>query len=48
MANLIGREGSGFQVIMFNFNHERWLIVVAIVRASRGVIEGNTKKSDVI
>lgn len=39
VSNLIGKEGSGFQVIMYNFNHERWLIVCGIVRASRMVVE---------
>ena len=26
VENLLGKEGQGFPVIMFNFNHERWFI----------------------
>jgi alkylation response protein AidB-like acyl-CoA dehydrogenase len=29
VENLLGNEGEGFKVIMFNFNHERWGMVVA-------------------
>ncbi|KAJ1564472.1 hypothetical protein HK405_014786, partial [Cladochytrium tenue] len=39
VENLIGREGGGFPVIMFNFNHERWLIIVAVIRYARLVAE---------
>ncbi|KAJ3120031.1 hypothetical protein HK098_004924 [Nowakowskiella sp. JEL0407] len=39
VENLIGREGQGFQVIMYNFNHERWAIICLIVRSSRGITE---------
>lgn len=32
--NLFGKENAGFQIIMSNFNHERWMIcVVCIARA---------------
>merc|ERR1719230_1158782 len=27
--NVIGKENKGFQIIMSNFNHERWMICVA-------------------
>lgn len=39
VENLLGKENQGFKCIMANFNHERWLIVVAVVRATRLVIE---------
>jgi len=35
VENLIGEENSGFKYIMFNFNHERWGIVVQAVRFAR-------------
>ncbi|KAJ1557722.1 hypothetical protein HK096_005705, partial [Nowakowskiella sp. JEL0078] len=35
VENLIGKEGQGFQVIMYNFNHERWAIICGIIRATR-------------
>lgn len=37
--NILGKEGKGFQVIMFNFNHERWYICGAMTGATRMVIE---------
>ncbi|KAI8894039.1 acyl-CoA dehydrogenase/oxidase [Globomyces pollinis-pini] len=39
VENLLGKEGGGFPVIMYNFNHERWFIVAGIVSATRKVIE---------
>lgn len=39
VENLLGKEGAGFQVIMFNFNHERWYIVASMNASSRKVIE---------
>lgn len=39
VENLLGKEGKGFQVIMFNFNHERWYINSAIIRITRTVVE---------
>lgn len=39
VENLLGKEGGGFQVIMYNFNHERWLIIAAIISATRKVTE---------
>lgn len=39
VQNLLGKEGRGFQVIVFNFNHERWMIGVCAIRASRYVVE---------
>ncbi|KAJ3135200.1 hypothetical protein HK100_002971 [Physocladia obscura] len=39
VENLIGKEGGGFPVIMFNFNHERWVIIATVNRQSRHVTE---------
>ena len=39
VENLLGRENGGFQVIMANFNHERWSMVVGATRAARLVTE---------
>lgn len=39
VGNLLGKEGQGFQVIMYNFNHERWIINVSVVRGTRTVVE---------
>ncbi|KAH6571860.1 hypothetical protein BASA60_006944 [Batrachochytrium salamandrivorans] len=39
VENLLGKEGGGFQVIMYNFNHERWIMVGSLQRATRFVIE---------
>ncbi|KAJ3279847.1 hypothetical protein HDU79_000252, partial [Rhizoclosmatium sp. JEL0117] len=43
VENLIGTENQGFPVIMFNFNHERWLIIAAVNRGSRLVTEESFK-----
>ncbi|EIE91053.1 hypothetical protein G6F49_006953 [Rhizopus delemar] len=37
--NILGKEGKGFQVIMYNFNHERWYICGAVVGAARLIVE---------
>jgi len=39
VENIIGKEGKGFQVIMFNFNHERWAIIGSVNATNRYVIE---------
>lgn len=39
VENLLGKEGGGFPVIMYNFNHERWFIVAGIVSATRKILE---------
>eukprot|EP00158_Paraphelidium_tribonemae_P003257 Partr_v1_DN25998_c0_g1_i2_m68809 putative acyl-CoA dehydrogenase len=39
VENLLGVENEGFKCIMYNFNHERWLIVCQSVRASRLIVE---------
>ncbi|KAJ3325513.1 hypothetical protein HDU76_013160 [Blyttiomyces sp. JEL0837] len=43
VENLIGKEGAGFPIIMYNFNHERWLIIAAVNRGSRLVTEESFK-----
>eukprot|EP01117_Protostelium_nocturnum_P001016 TRINITY_DN11339_c0_g1_i1.p1 TRINITY_DN11339_c0_g1~~TRINITY_DN11339_c0_g1_i1.p1 ORF type:complete len:567 (-),score=223.66 TRINITY_DN11339_c0_g1_i1:63-1739(-) len=35
VENLIGKENEGFKYVMYNFNHERWGIVVQATRFSR-------------
>ncbi|KAG0124905.1 acyl-CoA dehydrogenase/oxidase [Tuber indicum] len=39
VENLLGKEHQGFPVIMSNFNHERWVMTCASIRASRVVVE---------
>lgn len=39
VSNLIGREGQGFQIILSNFNHERWVMIVSTVSICRLITE---------
>jgi alkylation response protein AidB-like acyl-CoA dehydrogenase len=39
VENLIGKENEGFKYVMYNFNHERWAIVVQCVRFARVCLE---------
>eukprot|EP00239_Pterosperma_sp_CCMP1384_P005735 CAMPEP_0197858532 /NCGR_PEP_ID=MMETSP1438-20131217/32387_1 /TAXON_ID=1461541 /ORGANISM="Pterosperma sp., Strain CCMP1384" /LENGTH=518 /DNA_ID=CAMNT_0043474719 /DNA_START=74 /DNA_END=1630 /DNA_ORIENTATION=- len=39
VGNLLGKENKGFQCIMSNFNHERWMIICGVVRCNRLIIE---------
>ncbi|KAL2216251.1 acyl-CoA dehydrogenase family protein [Thermoascus aurantiacus ATCC 26904] len=39
VENLLGKEDQGFIVIMSNFNHERFMMVCAVVRMSMTVVE---------
>lgn len=39
VENVIGEEDKGFMVIMSNFNHERLMMVSAVVRLSMSVVE---------
>lgn len=41
--NLIGKLNGGFLCIMFNFNHERWMIVSYVIAGIRGVVEETFK-----
>jgi alkylation response protein AidB-like acyl-CoA dehydrogenase len=43
VANLLGEEHKGFIVIMSNFNHERFMMVAAVVRMSMTVVEETMK-----
>jgi len=38
-GNLIGFENAGFLHAMYNFNHERWMIICYIVAGCRGMLE---------
>lgn len=35
VENVLGQEGRGFQQIMYNFNHERWVIVCGVLGFAR-------------
>eukprot|EP00656_Telonema_subtile_P018249 TRINITY_DN19841_c0_g1_i3.p1 TRINITY_DN19841_c0_g1~~TRINITY_DN19841_c0_g1_i3.p1 ORF type:complete len:405 (+),score=141.26 TRINITY_DN19841_c0_g1_i3:161-1375(+) len=35
VGNLLGKEGDGFKLIMYNFNHERWMIVQNLLGLAR-------------
>lgn len=39
VENLIGKENKGFKYIMYNFNHERWGIIVQANRFARVCLE---------
>jgi len=41
--NLIGKEGHGFRYIMYNFNHERWMLIAQAVRFARVCLEESVK-----
>jgi len=41
--NLIGEENKGFQIIMSNFNHERWMIAVVCIARARTATEETFK-----
>lgn len=43
VSNLIGAENQGFKSIMYNFNHERWWIVVQSTRFARVCLEDSIK-----
>jgi alkylation response protein AidB-like acyl-CoA dehydrogenase len=43
VENLIGKEGNGFKYIMYNFNHERWMLIGQAVRFSRVLLEESVK-----
>mmetsp|Transcript_100813 Transcript_100813/g.252738 ORF Transcript_100813/g.252738 Transcript_100813/m.252738 type:complete len:520 (-) Transcript_100813:110-1669(-) len=38
VSNLMGKEGEGFKQIMFNFNHERWLIAQNLIGQARAAV----------
>ncbi|KAI8913386.1 acyl-CoA dehydrogenase/oxidase [Gorgonomyces haynaldii] len=43
VGNLIGKEGQGFQIIMHNFNHERWYICSMAISAARLITQESFK-----
>jgi len=43
VENLIGKEGDGLKIILSNFNHERWNMVVITARWSRFITEESFK-----
>jgi len=38
VENLLGKENDGFKIVMHNFNHERWVIVVVQLAQIREVV----------
>eukprot|EP00929_Paragymnodinium_shiwhaense_P084222 TRINITY_DN45014_c0_g3_i1.p1 TRINITY_DN45014_c0_g3~~TRINITY_DN45014_c0_g3_i1.p1 ORF type:complete len:471 (+),score=88.79 TRINITY_DN45014_c0_g3_i1:120-1532(+) len=38
VENLFGKEGDGFMQIMYNFNHERWMIVQSLTGQARAAL----------
>lgn len=38
VSNLMGKEGEGFKQIMYNFNHERWLMVQSLIGQGRAAL----------
>merc|ERR1719502_458585 len=41
--NVFGEVNKGFQIIMSNFNHERWMICVSCIQRSRVCVEESFK-----
>jgi len=39
VENLLGEENRGFEIIMSNFNHERWMIGVGVLYGLRLITE---------
>ncbi|KAF8803918.1 peroxisomal acyl-CoA-dehydrogenase [Phlegmacium glaucopus] len=39
VANTLGKIGNGMQVILSNFNHERWMVVATSISAQRLIVE---------
>ncbi|KAF8838040.1 acyl-CoA dehydrogenase NM domain-like protein [Paxillus ammoniavirescens] len=39
VSHMIGKVGQGLQIIFHNFNHERWMMVIASLGAQRLVVE---------
>jgi len=38
VENIMGKEGEGFKQIMFNFNHERWMIAQTLLGQGRAAL----------
>lgn len=43
VANTLGKIGNGMQVILSNFNHERWMVVATSIPAQRLIVEESLK-----
>ena len=43
VENLLGEQDRGFEIIMSNFNHERWMIVCCMTSATRLMVEESFK-----
>lgn len=46
IENLLGEENKGFEIIMSNFNHERWFICCGVMGAMRMIVEECMKWSN--
>ncbi|KAH8106347.1 acyl-CoA dehydrogenase NM domain-like protein [Cristinia sonorae] len=46
VGNTLGKVGSGMQVILSNFNHERWMIICTALSAQRRIVEECLKWSN--
>jgi alkylation response protein AidB-like acyl-CoA dehydrogenase len=46
VENILGKENKGMQVILSNFNHERWMMASGVIRMSRLVTEECLKWSN--
>jgi len=42
-TNIIGYEDKGFQQVMYNFNHERWMVSIQAIRLARTCVEESLK-----
>jgi len=38
VENLMGKEGEGFKLVMYNFNHERWFLVNNLLGMARAAV----------
>jgi len=38
VSNLLGKEGGGFKLVMYNFNHERWFLVNNLLGMARSAL----------
>jgi len=43
MKNMIGKEGKGFKLVMYNFNHERFYVTATVCRMARICVEESIK-----
>jgi alkylation response protein AidB-like acyl-CoA dehydrogenase len=46
VGNLLGKEGQGVQIILSNFNHERWTMAAGAIRFARLIVEECLKWSN--